>query len=58
MPDTPSYPATGNASEPDNDHRSTSASRRSKYLLWIVGIAVVVLFVVLHLTGVLGPEGH
>jgi hypothetical protein len=56
VPDIPRYPADGDGLEPDR--RPGSGSRRPAYVLWVVVVVVVVAFVVLHLTGVLGPGGH
>ncbi|MGI8867277.1 MAG: hypothetical protein ACR2F6_00105 [Mycobacteriales bacterium] len=56
MPDVPRYP--GDAPEPDGEPGSSPDPRRSMSWWWIAGGAVLVLFVVLHLTGVLGPGGH
>ncbi|HLK00566.1 MAG TPA: hypothetical protein VKU39_11750 [Streptosporangiaceae bacterium] len=55
MPDFPAHPDTG--TDPDAD--PAAARPRWKTLLW-VGVVVVVLalFVVLHLTGVVGAESH
>ena len=60
MREVPRYPAgrPGGTPGPDGEHESSPALRRSMYLWWIVGVVVVVLFVVLHLSGVLGPRGH
>lgn len=59
MPEVPHYPAKqpGETPEPDGEPESSPAGR-SIYLWWILGIAVVVLFIVLHLAGALGPGGH
>ena len=35
-----------------------ASSPRLTHLVWAVGIVLVVLFVVMHLTGVLGPGDH
>ena len=56
VPDIPRYPADGDGLEPDRP--SGSGSRRRAYFLWAVAVAVVVLFVVLHLAGVLGAGAH
>ena len=56
MPDVPRYPPG------KNDARSESGRphyrRRTMYGWWVVGLMVVVAFVVLHLTGVLGGGQH
>ncbi len=49
---------------PDDDRgvlhnrASTTPTPRRMYGYWVVGIALVLLFVVLHLTGVAGPGTH
>ncbi len=60
MPEVPRYPGErpGGVPEPDGEPELSPGSRRSMYVWWIVGVTVVVLFVVLHLAGVLGPGGH
>jgi hypothetical protein len=59
MPDVPRYPAgSGPGAIPDPDQQRDPRSRRSTYLWWVVGVGVVVVFVVLHLTGVLGAGQH
>ena len=56
MSELPSHTDTGTApSEP----AITPRSRRRKWLIITAAIALIVLFVVLHLTGVVGgTEGH
>ena len=59
MPDLPSHPDTGGGARPGPELGSGSGRSRWKS---IAGIAVVLLvlvaFVVLHLTGVVGPGEH
>jgi hypothetical protein len=55
MADPPSYPDTGAGP----DRGSASSTRRWVPVLGIVvAIVLVLLLVVLHLTGVLGPGAH
>ena len=56
MADPPSYPDTGD----DNGDRgsATGTSRWVPVLGIIIAIGLVLLFVVLHLTGTLGPGAH
>ncbi len=59
MTDPPRYPDTGDDSSVAPDRGSTA--RRSRWvavLLWIIGIVLVLGFIVLHLTGTLGPGAH
>jgi len=60
VPDVPRYPDgdTGNDTEADHDPEGQAHKPRSAYVWWIAGIVAVVLFVVLHLTGVLGAGAH
>ena len=60
MADLPSHPDTGSGDAgADPDRRPTPRRPRWTSVAGItLGIALVVLFVVLHLTGVLGPGGH
>ena len=54
--DLPSHPETDDASDHTTDP-ATAGSRAMMIGLVIVG-AVVVLIIVLHLTGVVGPRSH
>jgi hypothetical protein len=57
MADPPRYPNTGE--ETTRDRGSASARPRWVAVLAILlTVALVVLFVVLHLTGTLGPGAH
>lgn len=56
MSDLPPYPDIDDDTGVGADRGSTTS--RWVYVFWIVGIAVVVLFIVLHLTGTIGPEHH
>jgi hypothetical protein len=55
MADPPRYPDTGEDHDVGSAHGSGGRSVRSKLVLLGV-IVLVVAFVVLHLTGVVGPE--
>lgn len=58
--EVPRYPADrpGDAPEPDGEPEPGVGSRRSLLLWATLAVAVLALFLVLHLTGVLGPGGH
>ena len=59
MPELPSHPDTGHGARPEPDLGTTSGASRWKTAIGIaVGILAVVVFVVLHLTGVVGPGEH
>lgn len=60
MPTVPRYPRDhpSGTSTPGGEPEPTPGARRSLYLWWTVGIVLLVLVVVLHVTGVLGPGGH
>ncbi|MHB8574447.1 MAG: hypothetical protein ACYDCQ_03860 [Dehalococcoidia bacterium] len=61
MADLPPYPDTpdSNADTGAGHNRSPTTSRsRWVYALWIGGVAIVLLVVALHLTGVIGPGSH
>jgi hypothetical membrane protein len=56
MPDPPPYPHTG---DDTGDRGSATGTPRWVYALGIIiAILLVLLFVVLHLTGTLGPGAH
>jgi hypothetical protein len=56
MADPPRYPDTGDGPE---ERGSASGRPRWVFVLGIfIAIALVLLFVVLHLTGTLGPGAH
>jgi hypothetical protein len=60
MADPPAYPDTGNDSRvgPDRDKEpATTGGWASKLVIAIVA-ALVVVIVILHLTGVVGPGAH
>jgi hypothetical protein len=52
MADPPRYPTT------DDDREDDAPASRWVYVLVAAGILLVVVFVTLHLTGVLGPGSH
>ena len=54
MPDVPRYPPGGKSSESGRPRYR----RRPLYGWWVIGLMLVVAFVVLHLTGVLGGGQH
>lgn len=60
MAETPRYPSDHTEPEETAGHENSPVrpGRRSAYLLWALGVVLVVSMVVLHLTGVLGPGGH
>jgi hypothetical protein len=60
MPDLPSHPETGPAghTDPASGPAIGGWSRRRKALVIAAVVGVLVLFAVLHLTGVLGGEDH
>ena len=55
MPELPPHPVD----DRDDIGESKIAAPRSRRILWwVAGIALVTLFVVLHLTGVVGAGSH
>jgi hypothetical protein len=60
MADLPRYPYadTDDDTGVRSDRGSTTSTSRWVYILWITVIALVLLFVVLHLKGTVGPHGH
>jgi hypothetical protein len=57
MATPPPYPET-NATGVEPDRPSTAGTPRGVYVFWIIVAVLVVLMVVLHLTGTLGPGSH
>jgi len=57
MADLPTYPDTDDTGV-GSDRGSTTSTSRWVYVFWAVGIVLVLLFVILHLTGAVGPHGH
>lgn len=58
MAEQPRHPDTGDDSHEAAGSGSTTGRSRRVYAYWIIGIVLALLFVVLHLTGVVGPAGH
>lgn len=58
MADLPHYPDTGDDRSVEPDGGSTAGRPWWVYACWIIGIVLVLLFVILHLTGAIGPGGH
>jgi hypothetical protein len=55
MPDFPAHPDSGT----DPDAEAAAARPRWRTALWAAAVvAVLALFIVLHLTGVVGAESH
>jgi hypothetical protein len=57
MADPPPYPDTGEDTG-DRGSAATKTPRRVAMLGLAIAIVLVVLFVILHLTGTLGPGAH
>ena len=50
------YPGTGEDADPDTDREPLTASqRRSRVLVIVIVGALLLAFLILHLTGTLGP---
>jgi hypothetical protein len=59
MADPPPYPDTGDDTEAEPDRGSATGTPRWVSVFGIIiAIVLVLLFVVLHLTGTLGPGAH
>jgi hypothetical protein len=59
MADLPAHPETGDGPGLGPGSESIAAKPRWKTTAWIVlGVVVVVVFIALHLTGVIDPGGH
>ena len=55
--DIPHYPSE-DAGNPVDDHVPLPNRPRSIWVWWVVGVTILVVVVVLHLTGVLGSGSH
>jgi len=58
LADLPPYPNPDTDTGAGPDRKSATSTSRWVYVLWIIGTALVLLFVVLHLAGAVGPGGH
>jgi hypothetical protein len=58
MASPPHYPDTDEDTGVGPDRESTTGTSRWVYVFWIIGIALILLMVVLHLTGTIGPVHH
>jgi hypothetical protein len=56
--DLPSHPERDDDPAVQSGRGSTSQAGWRTYLFVFLGVALVMVFVVLHLTGTLGPGGH
>jgi hypothetical protein len=57
MANPPHYPDTDDTGM-ELDRESTTGTARWVYVVWIIGITLIVLMVVLHLTGTISPGHH
>jgi hypothetical protein len=58
MASPPRHPDTDDDTGVGPDPGSRTGTSRWVYVFWIVGIALILLVVVLHLTGAIGPVHH
>jgi hypothetical protein len=58
MADPPAYPDSNDDTNAGSVRGSTAGRSRWVYALWTIGIVLVLLVVVLHLTGTIGPASH
>jgi hypothetical protein len=56
--DLPSHPDSDDDAGMRSSRESTPKAGWRTYLFVVAGVGLVMLFVVLHLTGTLGPGGH
>lgn len=57
MSDLPAHPDTGE-DDPDATAAAPATSRRRRVAVIAAVVVLIALFAVLHLTGVVGSEGH
>ena len=55
MAELPHHPDSDEDTGPRSDHGSSTGRRWGTYLFVVVGVALVLVMVVLHLAGVVGP---
>jgi hypothetical protein len=58
MAELPHHPESDDDTGVRSDHGSSTRTRWTTYLFVIVGVALVLLMVVLHLAGVVGPGSN
>jgi hypothetical protein len=58
MATPPRYPSTEDDAGTGPDPGSTTRTSLWVYAFWVIGIGLIVLFIVLHLTGAIGPGHH
>lgn len=58
MPDTPVRPPEADHTGPGLNHRSRARRPIGTYPLAAAGVVAIVVLLVLHITGVLGPGAH
>ncbi len=58
MANPPPYPDTGDDTSAEPDGGPAAGKSRRAYVYWIIGIGLVLLVLVLHLTGALGPGSN
>jgi hypothetical protein len=58
MATPPPYPGIGDDSGAQSDRVSPTSTRWGMLMIWLIVIALVLLVLALHLTGVMGPGLH
>lgn len=58
MHERPPHPESDDRASDHPDRRRRDTSSRGTYALVIAGVLLVLVVVVLHLTGVVGPSAH